>query len=164
MTRGQRTYRGAFIQCSEAEAWILVHSGKPEAPVPVVEKAALAGAEAGYPFLAVLATCVLIRLGFVEPAASVLTQIGAGVPPTLELATSIRDLAVAMRDRDWTALPAVMKRVVACGQEPTVLDAIEIVLRMRPPAEVARKLAVIQAEVAGGVDEPCCSDGGAPRC
>jgi Response regulator containing a CheY-like receiver domain and an HTH DNA-binding domain len=43
---------------------------------------------------------------------------------------------------------------VACGQEPTVLDAIEIALRMRPPAEVARKLAVIQAELAARVDEP----------
>jgi DNA-binding CsgD family transcriptional regulator/tetratricopeptide (TPR) repeat protein len=154
MTRGQRTSRGAFIQCSEAEAWILVHSGKPEAAVPVVEKAALAGAEAGYPFLAALATCVLIRLGFVEPAARILTRICAGVPPTLKLATSIRDLAVALRDRDWSALPATMKRVVACGQEPTVLDAIEIALRMRPPVEVTRKLAVIQADLAGGVDEP----------
>ncbi len=154
MTRGQRTSRGAFIQCGEAEAWILVHCGEPEAAVAVVEKAALAGAEAGYPFLAALAMCLPIRLGYVEAAAKTLSRIRAKVPPTLELVHSIADLATALRDRDLLSLPQILRRVVACGQEPTVLDAIEIALRMRPTAEVARKLALIQAELMPCVDEP----------
>ena len=43
-----------------------------------------------------------------------------------------------------------------------LLDAIEIALRMRPPAEVARKLSIIQAQVAPRVDEPLLQSRGRP--
>ncbi len=70
MTAPQRTARHAHIQVAEAEAWILAHSGDLEGAVDVIEHAVDRGRDAV--FLAALAACIPIRLGFPQRAAEML--------------------------------------------------------------------------------------------
>lgn len=153
MTPAQRSGRHAYLQVAEAQAWILAHSGEPEQAVDVVEAAVERGTDRGAVFLATLAACIPIRLGYPDRAAALLEQIVAQSPTELEIVLCIRDLAVALRDRDLMVLPAVLRRVEAAGQQPTVLDAVTLALRMRPPAELRRKLELIWTRLSGSVEE-----------
>ncbi len=153
MTPVQRTSRNAYIQVAEAQAWIRAHSGDLDGAVEVVERAITGQGDRGSAFLAALAACIPIRLGYFDRAAAMLDWISERSPTELEIVRCIRELAVALRDRDLEALPSVLARVEASGQEPTVLDAITLALRMRPPAELRRKLELMSVRIASVVDE-----------
>lgn len=153
MTPAQRTGRNAYVQVAEAEAWILAHSGDLDGAVGVVERAVKSQGERGSAFLAALAACIPIRLGFADRAADLLKWIDERSPTPLELVRSIRDLAVALRDRDLESLPGVLSRVEASGQEPTVLDAIAQAMKMGPRPELRRKLDLTRSRILALVDE-----------
>ncbi|AYF98003.1 helix-turn-helix transcriptional regulator [Protaetiibacter intestinalis] len=154
MTPAQRAGRHAYLQVAEAEAWILAHSGDVDGAVEVVGRAITRGAERGAIFLAALAACIPIRLGALDRAAELLELLVESAPTELEIVLCIRDLAVALRDRDLEVLPGVLRRVEASGQEPTVVDAIAIALRMRPRPELRRKLELTLTRVSATVSEP----------
>lgn len=151
MTPTQRTARHAHIQVAEAEAWILAHSGDAEKAVDVIEAAVANGREAV--FLSALAICIPIRLGFADRAAAMLEPLVKQSAVELEIVCCIRDLAVAMRDRDLESLPAILSRVEKSGQEPTVLDAIVLALGMRPRAEIRRKLELMMLRISAVAEE-----------
>lgn len=67
---------------------------------------------------------------------------------------SLRDLAAALRDRDVEVVPGILSRVEACGQQPTVIDAAILTLRMRPRPELRRRLELMVARLSAPVDEP----------
>ncbi|WP_168627377.1 LuxR family transcriptional regulator [Cryobacterium sp. BB307] len=153
MTPAQRTARNAYIQVAEAQAWIRAHSGDLDGAVEVVEQAITGQGDRGSAFLAALAACIPIRLGHFDRAATMLDWISERSPTELEIVRCIQELAVALRDRDLEVLPGVLSRVEASGQEPTVLDAITLALRMRPSAELRRKLELMMVRIASVVDE-----------
>src|SRR5690606_21334381 len=97
--------------------------------------------------------CIPIRLGHFERAVEILERLAARSPARLPIVRSIRDLAVALRDEDLERLPGILGEVEAAGQEPTVLDAITLALRLRPKSELRRKLELIMTRVRVRVDE-----------
>jgi len=110
--------------------------------------------ERGAVLLATPAVRIPIRLGALDAAVELAETITAGCVGELPPVAAFRDTAIALRDRDTEALPDAPRRLMECGQPPTVLDAALLGIRMRPRAEVRRKLELLAGRARAGIDEP----------
>lgn len=150
----QRSEPKAVMMIAECEAWLAHADGDDARAAAIVEGAAEAAAGVGYLLVAAISLGVCIRLGRVERAAEMLEDICARVPAEFGLYTALRDLAVAVRDRQPARVAPAAIRLGRAGMAPTALDAISLALRMRPGAEARHRLETAAVTLSIGVDAP----------
>ncbi|TPW91771.1 helix-turn-helix transcriptional regulator, partial [Schumannella luteola] len=150
----QRSEPKAVMMIAECEAWLAHADGDDARAAAIVESAAEAAAGVGYLLVAAISLGVCIRLGRVERAAAMLDDICARVPAEFGLYTALRDVAVALRDRQPAHIAPAAIRLGRAGMAPTALDAISLALRMRPGAEARHRLETAAVTLSIGVDAP----------
>lgn len=154
MEPGQRAEPKAALLVAECEAWLAHTVGQPERAEDIVVQAAHRAVDVGFRVVAAISLGLCIRLGRTERAAEMLGTICSELPSDFVLYTSLRDLAVALRDRQPGAVALPARRLADAGMAPTALDAIALALRMGPRSEDRRRLERLGSTIAVGVDSP----------
>ena len=150
----QRAEPKTALLVAECEAWLAHAAGDDAAAEDLVVAAAQKAMSVGFRVVAAISLGLCIRLGRVERAAGLLSEICAELPPQFVLYTSLRDLAVALRDGRPEHVPEPATRLARAGMAPTALDAIILALRLQPGAEVRRRLERLVSTLVPDVDAP----------
>jgi len=150
----QRNEPKALMVIAEVEAWLLADDGDAEEAATVVERAARQAIDVGFRLVAAISLGLCLRLGVVDRAAAMLEEICRDVPPDFGLYTSLRDLAVALRERRPAAVVEPAARLASAGMPPTALDAISLARTMRPSNETRYRLDRLFGAWASEVDAP----------
>jgi DNA-binding CsgD family transcriptional regulator len=154
MEPAQRAEPKAVMLIAECEAWLAHANGDTDGAVAIIETAARGAMDIGFHLVAAISLGLCIRMGRVERAATMLEESCAAVPPDFGLLTSLRDVAVAVRDRRPHDLADAARRLAAAGMAPTALDAISLAQRMRPGSELRRRLSLTAMSIGRDVDAP----------
>lgn len=150
----QRSEPKALLMIAECEAWLGHATGDTRRAAALVEEAVEQAVAVDFHLVAAISLGVCIRLGEVDRAAGLLEAICERVPAEMRLYTALRDVAVALRDRNPDRMPAAASALVAGGMAPTALDAVELARRMRTDAETRHRLDRVAMMAADGVDAP----------
>ena len=154
MDPAQRNEPKAVMMIAECEAWLAQANGDREGAAAIILNAAESAADIGFRLVASISLGLCIRLGVFDEAASQLEKICREVPPTFGLYTALRDLATSLRDHRPELVADAALCVSRAGMAPTAIDGITLALRMRPSAEVRRKLELVSNLISVGVDAP----------
>ena len=150
----QRNEPKALMVIAEVEAWLLAEDGDAEGAAALVERAARQAMDVGFRLVAAISLGLCVRLGVVDRAAGMLEEICRDVPPDFGLYTSLRDVAVALRERRPAAVVEPAARLASAGMPPTALDAISLARTMRPSNETRYRLDRLFGAWASEVDAP----------
>lgn len=150
----QRAEPKAALLVAECQAWLAQSSSDFDGAEEIVVRAAERAIAVGFRVVAAISLGLCIRIGRVDRAAALLQDICADLPTEFVLYTSLRDLAIALRDRRPGDVPEPAARLARAGMAPTALDAIAIALRLRPSREICRRLERLAATLAVDVDAP----------
>ena len=118
----QRDDVKVVLQAAEAEAWISVHQGEPDAAISGLAHAVGRGLELGHLLLASLTASVAVRIGGASVVAPMVTQAAPVAASTL--ITMIADLTVAVDAQDAAAVVELAPTLDRAGLTAATHDAV----------------------------------------
>lgn len=147
MAPAARAEPRAALLVAECEAWLAASAGDIDDAVAGLGAAAERAIAIGYHLVAAISLGLCVRLDRVDDAATTLTTICDTLPQALPLYDALRDVAVALRQRDAAGILEPARRLARAGMAPTAADALLAVRAGGRNGEARRKIDLLVASI-----------------